>query len=104
MELGGKNQNKEHIMTVSQFYVDEMQKQNITLKTIKNKILNDFSEVGDLSIVVSECKTKQDEYKYLGYLLKHNPKSITHLKARWIALKLFWCMKFKKRISHVDGS
>lgn len=91
-------------MTVSQFYVDEMQKRNLTFKTIKNKILSDFSEVGDLTIVVSKSKTKQDEYKYLGYLLKHNPKSITHLKARWIALMLFWGMNFQKRISHVDGS
>lgn len=91
-------------MTVSQFYVDEMQKQNLTHKTITNKILSDFSGVGDLTIVLSECKTKQDEYKYLGYLLKHNPKFITYLKARWIALKLFWGMKFQKRISNVDGS
>lgn len=91
-------------MTVSQFYTDTMQEQQLTLNTIKNKILSDFSEVGDLTIVVSECKTRQDKYKYLGYLLKHNSKFMTHLKARWIALKLFWGLKFQKRISHVDGS
>jgi len=89
-------------MTISQFYVDTMQNQNLTQKTIEDKVLSDFNDVGDLIIIMSRYKSNPNAYKELGYLLQANPKIITRLKIRLIAFKLFLRVRFQKRISHAD--
>lgn len=91
-------------MTISQFYVDTMQKQKPTLKALKDHILNDLNEVGDLIIIVSRFKSNPEQYIQLGYIIKNHPKHMIYVQSRWIALKLFFWMKFYKRTNNADGS
>lgn len=76
-------------MTFSQFYIDKLATKKISLKSIKNEILQDFKEQGDLVVIVSNSKE-------LGYLLKNNPKFVTHIKIWIISLKLYLLVKLAK--------
>ena len=96
VEFGCKNQKKEIKMNISQFYMDQLAVKKVTFKFLKNKILQDFDELGDLTFVAYKSPNNKDKYKNLGYLLKNNSKFVTQIRVYIIAARLYMLTKVQK--------
>ncbi|OHD99626.1 MAG: hypothetical protein A2W82_05460 [Sulfurimonas sp. RIFCSPLOWO2_12_36_12] len=83
-------------MNISQFYIDQLVDKKVTFKFLKNKILQDFDELGDLMFVAYKSPSNKDTYKNLGYLLKNNSKFVTQIKAYIITARLYMLIKAQK--------